>query len=429
MLTPADRAIVAQDPRLPGLGLLLDATACAELVGEHLGEPVQLHPRYLRYKPGTSCVLAVRVRSTAGDQPFIVISYAADGAHKLRKSAERAPAGSVLVADPVRGLLVATAAADRDLPGVAPLHDERSEPLLRRLLAGHGEAIDGLRLRTIRHNPQRRWVGLLGGPSGPLAVLRCYRPGRLRQPLDAVAALRARALGTPALLGSHERLGVAAIGFVPGRTLLAGGCAEDRADGIDHASAGAVLAQLHAQSGVELRPTGATEDACAVRKSARQIGRLLPGTAEQVSALAEQVADRLRGARPYRPIHGDFSTDQVVISADGRANLIDLDSARLGEPAADLACASAALSRDVVLGRCSQSDRTTALRSLIAGYVGAGGDVDPDRLAAYEAGYLLRRAVEPFRLRATPDWPAAAEWLIGRSAAVLSAGSSMTALR
>ena len=43
--------------------------------------------------------------------------------------------------------------------------------------------------------------------------------------------------------------------------------------------------------------------------------------------------------------HGDFSPDQVVVDA-GRAGLLDLDEAVLGDPVADLGTFCAALARD-----------------------------------------------------------------------------------
>ncbi|MEJ7665394.1 MAG: hypothetical protein WKG07_40655 [Hymenobacter sp.] len=133
----------------------------------------------------------------------------------------------MLVADPDRGLLMATEAADRDLPGLAALHDRRRQRLLRRLLGQHELMLDGLQLRTLRHNPHRRWVGTLSATDGPQALLRVYRPDHRRSCTDAIAALARSDLGTPRLLGLHKRLGVVAMEFLPGATLAGLGHPDD----------------------------------------------------------------------------------------------------------------------------------------------------------------------------------------------------------
>lgn len=432
MLGHADEELAAHDRLLPDLRLLLDASACASLAGDRLGAPVTLRPRYLRYKPGTSCVMSAVVATPAGEQSWLIATYAAADAHKITKAVQRAPKGSVLLADPHRGLLIATAAADRDLPGLAVLHDRRRPRLLHRLLGECDLAAEDLRVRTVRHNPHRRWVGTLGAPNGPpTALLRVYRPGRMRAPIRAVAALARSDLHTPGLLGLHKRHGVAAVEFVPGVTLAELGCApDDGRDSEGHRSAGEALAGLHSCTGVALRPTDGGVHARAVRKSADQLRSLMPETAAEVSAFADRLVARLQVMPSLgRPVHGDFSTDQVVIGHDGRARLIDLDSARLGDPAEDLGCAFAALARDVTLGGCRPESYERRRRALYEGYVGTGADLDTDRLATHEAAHLLRRAVEPFRLRRTPEWPTAAQAMVERAVDVLRTGSPTGALR
>lgn len=412
MLAPADQALVARDPRLPDLRLLLDASACASLLGDRLGEPVVVTPRYLRYKPGTSCVLSADLKTAAGHGSLLIATYTQHGAPKLAKSVDRAPEGSVLIADPGRGLLVTKATADRDLPGIAALHDRRGHGLVRHLLGTDGPA-DELAVRTIRHNPQRRWVGLLGPGDRPRAVLRVYRPRRMTGPLAAVQALARSGLGTPRLLGRHKRLGVSAIEFLPGRTLSTQVALDEVQDSSAYHSAGVSLARLHGCGDLGLRPIAEAAESGAVRKSAAQLARLMPETAAMVHDLADRVTGRLQGLPELRqPVHGDFSADQVVIGADGRTALIDLDSARLGDPAADLACACAALARDVALGECTAQDEYRRRRALFDGYRSDGAAIDWDRVTIHEAAHLLRRAVDPFRRRQTPEWTEAAHRLL-----------------
>lgn len=145
MLSPADLALVERDPDLPGLALLLDEQALAGW----LGAPVRL--RYLRYKPGTGCVLALDVD---GERSFVA-AFAPGAADKLAKTAAKAPPGALLAADTGRLVIAARPAADRDLPAVAWLQARTAQrTLLRRLLPGAD--IEGATLRLLSYKPQRR---------------------------------------------------------------------------------------------------------------------------------------------------------------------------------------------------------------------------------------------------------------------------------
>src|SRR3954467_4812046 len=70
MLERADHALVRADGRLPGLALVLDPECVHEQVAAAVGAcGMRLDAtsvEYLRYKPGTSVVATVRVRTDAG---------------------------------------------------------------------------------------------------------------------------------------------------------------------------------------------------------------------------------------------------------------------------------------------------------------------------------------------------------------------------
>src|SRR3954447_5850186 len=70
MLERADHALVRADSDLPGLALVLDPEAVHEQVAAAVGAAglrlVSSRVEYLRYKPGTSVVATVRVRTDAG---------------------------------------------------------------------------------------------------------------------------------------------------------------------------------------------------------------------------------------------------------------------------------------------------------------------------------------------------------------------------
>ena len=244
-----------------------------------LGAPVRR--RYLRYKPGTSCVLGLDVD---GRRCFAV-AYAEQAAAKLAKSAASAPRSSVLVVDEGLRALVARPSADRDLPALARLAREPRRAL-ERALRGHD--LTGAQVRVLSHKPQRRWVGRLELPTGAPVVLRAHRPEDAQATLGALRVLDGARARTPRLLGSDPRLGLVAVSWLPGtglHELLAAGAATST----QLRATGAALAELHAGAldGLALRTPAS--DAEAVRRAAGAVADLLPALADQAAALAARI--------------------------------------------------------------------------------------------------------------------------------------------
>lgn len=419
MLSPADEAVVLRDPALPGLALLLDDDALGDWLGRRLQAPVRVNGRYLRYKHGTSCVLAADVDTGSAQHSCLFSAYAEPVSVKVTKTVERALPGSVLGTEPARGLLVTTPGADRDLPALAWLDDpDRRERLLRRLL-GDRRGMRGAALQTLRHKPHRRWVGLVQPTSGPPVVLRAYRTGTVRGATHAITVWGEGRPRTPRLLGVRARRGVAAVEYIDGEVLgHSGVLADDQA----FRSAGAALAGLHSRRGVALSATRPHAETDAVRAAVDQLTRLLPGMDDDLRGLADAVVSRMDAVgREVQPIHGDFSADQVIVGDTGEIAFIDLDAARLGDPAVDLACAAGSLARDVVLGMVPAGAAERRLEALYAGYATVRPLPDAERIATHEAAHLLRRATEPFRLRLTPGWPDASRDLVARARRTLRA--------
>ena len=392
MLRPADASLVARDPHLPGLGVLLDPDALATLVDA----PVKAG--YLRYKPGTSCVLSGTAALPGGPAEIVVTAYAADGTPKLAKALARR---HVVAADPSRRLVAVRAAADRDLPALQRLlggDDQARRRVLRTVLPGRSGVRDA-RLDTLRYKPARRWVAKVTGTEGGPVVLRVYRPA------DAAAAVvRYAELGgrgrLPPLLGADARLGVIAVEWVPGEPVLSTHDASLHATGV-------ALAELHGTSAPGL-PT-LTDEAEAVTAALAFVEGLLPEESAAIRVLASTVAQRLTQL-PMREasVHGDFSLDQAVRQGDGRVRLLDLDRAGRGDPAADLGSVCAALIAE-------GADADALLDPLLAGYAELRPPPPSEAVAVHTAARLARRAAEPFRLRAE-DWPARTRALLTAAA-------------
>lgn len=395
MLGPADLALVERDRELPALPLLLDAAALSEWLTWQTGEDCRVRPARLRYKPGTSCVLAFTLeRGPRGDRvACLARTYPTHLAHKIEKALVKAPVTAVVAAEHSLPLLVTDLTGDRDVVALARLGGGERAELLHRLLPGRDDLADAP-LRTLRHNPERRWVGLLEPAAGEPVVLRAHRRGGFEQHVRAYSVLGGASSPTPRLLGRSRRHALAAVEWVPGRELdLAG----DPAEAVR--ATGAALARLHAGSGHRLPRIGVEDQVASVRRAAAQCVQLQPHLAGEVRALAQEVVARLHELGSDEALlHGDFSTDQVVLGEDGAVTLIDLDAAGRGDPAIDLASARAvALAHhpDGVPG---------ALELLHAGYQELRPLPSASALAVHTATQLLRRAGEPFRSR-TPRWP------------------------
>lgn len=406
MLSATDAALVARDPALPGLPVLLDD----ELLRGLAGAPVSR--RYLRYKPGTSCVLGAVVDLPTGPAEAFVTAYTADGAAKADKTLQAGTRGSVLFADSQRGLLAALAPADRDLPFVPALADERRlRSVLRRVLPGSG-GWHGSRCMTLSYKPQRRWVGLVTSDRGRRVVLRAYRPPDAAAAGRALRALGGRAPRTPRLLGMDAELGLLVLEYVEGRTL----------DGLPAAAgaaalpeAGAALARLHSHPRCGLPLRGPQDDAQALIAAAEQVAVLLPTLGRDALLLAEELSRRLCGMSAQRAVlHGDFSADQVVVAGDGQVALLDLDRCTEGDPAYDLASFAASLTTQQVLGAAPCG--ADVLAQVLTGYRAVRPLPREEAVTAHTAALLLRRAGEPFRL-CLPDWPERVRALLGEATA------------
>ncbi len=392
---PADQALAASDPGLPGLATLLDPERVAALLGVEAGS---VRARYLRWKPGTSAVLLVEVDAdhgrVGGD---VVVTAAAGGARaKLAKTLAKAPAGTVLAGEPGAGLLATLPAADRDLPA------------LRHLLHGAGPGS----LQRLAFKPARRWVGRLEGPWAEPVVLRAYRRGQVRGRRARYLALQDAGVRVPAVRSIDGRRGLLVVEHLPGTSLdaLPGGPDDARVRAAA-AEAGALAARLHDARGVQLTVRTLAHDVDDLVAGGRLLARVLPDQAPRVRELTRRVAQGLLpGAAPV-PLHGDLGLDQVVRDEQGGLGLIDLDRACLGDPAADVG--------SVVAGALV-GDRTATVEALLDGY--ASQRPLPPGWQDHVAAHLLRSAPEPFRQR-RDDWVEQTERVLATLERVLARGA------
>lgn len=359
-----------RDRALPGLTTILSSRLLGDWLAEQ-GEQL-LERRYLRYKPGTSCLAGLQLAS--GDAFALAVTD--EASPKLDKTVARARPGSVLAVNHGQGLLVARSSADRDLPALQDTGAALAELARKGLDLGNRPSV-----RTLVHKPQRRWVALVTPRDGPPVLLRAYRRRDLRAALAAHRTIPDHGLlRTPRRLAVGRRYGVLALEYVPG-TLMD----PDRTDTDVLEQFGEGLADLHAHPVTEL-PAMTIADPT---ETVDLITQLLPGLTPLTTEILDRLARVRPAAQPVVPGHGDLSADQLLITPDGRPALIDWDRAGRGAAGYDLANLVAS-SADDHFGR-----------AVLAGYA----RLRPlPSLHPHLARTTLGRAAEPFRQN-EPDWP------------------------
>lgn len=403
----ADAELATRDRALGGLGVLLDDERLAAALDDALpGAGLRAaEATYVRYKPGTACIVACRL--TLADQQldaYVRLERRASY-DKLSKHVRKAIAPSAVGRGAV--LLASLPAAlypqpnDRRVAALSQLADDgRRRSLLTAALPEH-PALWSARLQPLRWKPERRFVAALVGRDGARAVVKAYGD---TYPAACHAATLLGGRTTPRTarcLGGARAARFVVLDWLAGTPL-----ADDPLAGGGARSAGAALADLHAVPPPSLAPMTRDGELRRVLQSVDTVSRLTPDARGSALRLAQQIALRL--PRDVRPVvaHGDFSADQVLIDG-GRAALIDLDEAVLADPVRDLGSFAAALGREVVGGRLTAANAQAVQDALLAGY----GPVDRTALRVWTATALLHLAPEPFRHR-EPDWPAGVHELL-----------------
>jgi len=425
MSSAADSDLARRDRDLPGLATLLEP----DRIAQHLTRPgsatidrIQL--LNLRYKPGTNCVAAYRLRR--GDESELVYAKAhgPDATVKLHKARAEAssagfePASRIYIE--ALGIIVYGFLDDAKLPVLSRLASERFRHRLMVRVMGEG-VIPQARLETLAYKPERRYVARYGPDAAQReAVVKFYGAAGHRAARAVCGTLESRdLLRLPRKCGGSKRHNILAFEWLTGPTLremLDGGAAPDVA------GVGTALARLHEQNNAPLRTVRFDARLAELRNLAETLGFLCPALRDDAVELAERLAKDLASPIGIRAaIHGDFYDKQVVMGAD-HVGIVDLDEAMLGDPRQDLGQFIAHLERDRLMGsRLEGVDQLCG--SLLEGYQETSGRT-LEGLLTFVAEGLLRLAHHPFR-RHHRDWPQQTEAILERARALL-AGASLT---
>ncbi|PYM98305.1 MAG: hypothetical protein DME07_23180 [Candidatus Rokuibacteriota bacterium] len=419
------------DPALPALGLALDGAAMREMLARSWTDArgvlaVQsCRPCYVRYKPGTSCLvqyeLTMRDSSRAGCLETLahIAMFAGDRARQVwsrRKVARLAEeterryphlAGIVGAYLPDLQAILQRFPMDRKLPAL--LQAASAVEMSRRL----GE------------------VGLVGDgfAEGSAEVVR-YKPGR-----KALLRYQPRGPGSTVAYGKLHGDDRGALLFQMGCTLLETGFPTPRplaylpdlrlvvhGEGRGHrlrdlqahpgfagwmADVAEVLSRLHGTRDPRLRRHSLGDESKTVIAAGLGVGTLLPDFSTEVAQLAGRVAARLEEVPEAEvTVHGDFSDDQVLVS-DGGPILLDFDEACLSHPLVDVGMFVADL---FVNAPASTDAPETARAAFLDAYAACRPELRRE-FPLFEAAALLKRSASFFR-RLDARWPAEAERLV-----------------
>lgn len=395
--TRLDAALVTAHRDLAGLATLLDDEELSDLLGTSGGRADRL-----RVKPGSSARVAT---VDAAGRWSIVYAYAPAAWAKAAKDIAAARrAGEPFVIDIDRRIVAVRARFDRRLRAMGVWRPDSSKgprhhalEALRPLGTLRG-GIDrrALRVRTVAHNPSRRWVGAVFVADEPVAVVKVFarrdaavRAPRAARALAAAGVVVADHACTPALPGAYV-------------TTWAGGRHADA--GADADAVGEAMASLSIADPASVAPADPAGAARALAVSLAEAAAALAVLDPQWGRRAAAVAQHLTAGATPPPrvvVHGDLSPDQVLIDG-GTATVIDLDRTGRGPAGWDSASWVAA---QIAAG--PPDAHPVALRG-------------PSPDAWTTAATALLRAPEPFRRRrvgraaATEALLVAAETAAGR---------------
>ena len=406
MLSPAEADLTLRDATLPGLATVLDPEAfLAALSRAAPGcEPGNARIDYVKYSPENYCRVAYRI-DVAGTEceldarafrPEEFDSWLED---EEQDAAVAGPLGAGRIVLRDRAVLVNVFPNDVKLRQLRDLTDrERRRPLLSELLPDH-PALGAGELRGLRYWPGRRYSAELRAADGSRALIKAYTKRGYRRARRNAELFRSRPpLRVARPIGTSDDHRLIAFEWLPGR-MLSDLCLAPEIGWEAVRRTGEALAALHAQDAEWLEPWTRADETSYFASLAREIGFIHPPLAGLAESVARQVTSRLSGAPDWhRPLHSDFSDTQVLI--DGRdVAIVDLDSARSGDPADDLGSLLAQEESYALRGKLPR-DRVDGIQTaLLEGYRRAESGMVLERVGPYTAAGLLRRARFAFRTR------------------------------
>jgi aminoglycoside phosphotransferase (APT) family kinase protein len=358
-------AALRDDKRLPHVRMALSRKRAMDFFNEHVlpgmlpgREVIDLSQRRVRYKPGKECRVHYRLRLSPvdGDRPrhqIATIIFRPDPAELQEVAmppggANGALAGKALFVD-AYACLVEFYPADHRLSGLARAVDADAMTGQLRSAGGDFAGATVIKVRVVRYRPGFTCVlryKLESADGKPFDVM-----GKLYAKPEDAASMRRKltslnrqgadvGLTIPRPLETADTEQLVLMECVPGenmnRTLGTTASAAEARPLIDLAARS--LAAFHR---FDLEGAAQRTLTRYFRRLGQRLGRI-QRVAPDLAARAHEVLDGVdfdeltSGASAPTLTHGDFKPNQFLV-ADGRAALVDLDRAGIGDPVVDVA--------------------------------------------------------------------------------------------
>lgn len=402
--------------RLPDLAALLDPVRLRERlapIADERGTLAGVTPFYLRWKPGTSALLGVRLtwQTEDGLVETLASLYLGDGLEEAADKAETLRLLEPRLGPPLArldGALYLAFPNDRLLKGLSAVADERrignrlgapDTPFSQRGLRIKAR---GSLVRAVRWKPGRRAVLELdlklvndetGAKESWRAFARVLPAGELETRLARWnAAALVRAVQAPEVVFVDTERSWFATAAAPGRALAA-----TPSDAL-RAALRAAFSDLHAAPSAALGTRTDRDDLTAAERALDALSAVAPDLEPRAHALRQRLAATLATLAPAVSVftHGDLGADQLLVDGD-RLAVIDWDEGVNGDPHFDWGSLEADLR-----GRGLDSSWVEPLaREVLA------DRFDAARMAWQHAAHEARRVVEGLQ-RGRTDWRARA---------------------
>lgn len=401
-LSTAELALARMDHKLCGLPTILDPNALLKQLTDGSGAPIadKAVRHYIRYKPGTNCLVAYSLESEGRPISMYAKAFSSDFDEKRSKAA-RDESNCVngarqLWVFPKQRLLVRRFPSDGKLTVLKRLADKRGRNVfIRRLLPLQPEFWKSS-IVELAYKPERRYVCQLQSHTGTKAVLKFYNYFAFQRSLDNSRFLeRIGYACLPPRIGRSNRHRSIAFRWYPGgsfRDVVARG-----GDFTHYAhTVGCELAELHKETpAASLQRWDPIKELTTIDQLAETLKFLVPGATDVIQHVTHRLMARLRRVT-FRPqlIHGDFHSKQILLHA-GTVRFLDLDELAAGPAEYDLGTFLAHLRRDVLRGYLQSAAAERIASHFLEGYV--QNSAAPKDIGLYVALALLKFSHHPFR--------------------------------
>ena len=401
-LSTAELALTRTDRALCALPTILDPDALLKQLADGSGAPVadKAARHYIRYKPGTNCLVAYSLESEGHATSMYAKAFSSDFDEK-RSKAIRGESTCVngtkqLWVFPNQRLLVRRFQSDGKLTVLKRLADERDRRMfIRRLLPLQPEFWNST-IVELAYKPERRYVCQLQSQTGNNAVLKLYNHTAYCRSVNNSRFLnRIGYKRLPPRMGKLDRHRTIVFRWYPGSSFRDFVGRGDEFTDYAH-MVGCELAELHkARPAKSLLRWDPIKELKTIDQLAQTLVFLLPGAKDVIQHVTRRLTARLSTVTVQpQLIHGDFHSKQILLHA-GTVRFLDLDELAAGPVEYDLGTFLAHLRRDVLRGYLQPAVADRIASHFLEGYAQKGAA--PEDIGLYVALALLKFSHHPFR--------------------------------